>query len=428
VQACLTKLRDAGALVHTTYEGWYCTPDETFWTDQELVATATGTPACPACGRPVERVTEDGWYLPLRAHQAWLAGFLKTHPTFVQPSTRYNELLGLLDQPLPEALYVTRPKHRVSWGIPVPFSDAHVTYVWFDALLNYISAIGYTQDAARFSSLWPASVHIIGKDILRHHTLYWPIILHALGFPDDQMPRMVFAHGWWKVGEQKMSKSLGNIIDPYVVLREVLKDQPYAADVYRYFLLRDVPFGQDGAFSEDALRARLASDLANDLGNLVHRTLSMVERYAGGRVPAMGALSVDDQALRDQAVGLPGRQREALVSLNFAQALDAAFQLVGTANRYIEAQAPWQLAKAGDPARLHTVLAVLVEAIRVTAIALHPYMPSVADAIWQQLGLSDRPMRLADAAQWAQLAAGHALGARAVLFPMVKPAAGGKVA
>jgi methionyl-tRNA synthetase len=417
VQACLTTLRDRGALVHTTYDGWYCTPDETFWTEQELAKTEGAAPACPACGRPVERVTEDGWYLPLRAHQAWLTGFLKAHPGFIQPSTRYNELMSLLDQPLPEALYVTRPKHRVAWGIPVPFSDAHVTYVWFDALLNYISAVGYQQDPARFARLWPADVHIIGKDILRHHTLYWPIILHALGFSDEQMPRMVFAHGWWKVGEQKMSKSLGNIIDPYVVVREVLKDQPHAADVYRYFLLRDVPFGQDGAFSEEALRARLGSDLGNDLGNLLQRTHSMIERYCQSQVPAREAATADDEALQQTAQGLPARLEEALRSLNFAQALEAIFQVVGDANRYIEAQAPWQLSKAGQTARLHAVLATLAETIRIVAIALEPFMPTVSAAMWRQLGLGSSPRRLADAGRWPALSSGHRLGARAVLFP-----------
>jgi len=418
VQACLQRLYDQGALVHTTYQGWYCTPDETFWTEEELVRGEGGAVLCPACRRPVEQVQEDGWYLPLRKHQDWLVRFLRVHPTFVQPATRYNELLGLVQQPLPEAFYITRPKQRVGWGVPVPFSPQHVTYVWFDALVNYISAIGYETEPAKFAALWPADAHIIGKDILRHHTLYWPIILHALGFSDEQMPRMIFAHGWWKVGEQKMSKSLGNIVDPFFVVQGLLKDQPHAADVYRYFLLREVPFGQDGAFSEEAIASRLAADLANDLGNLVNRSLSMLERYCGGKVPGFAdGMRPDDEALRQHAVALDGRLRAALASLNFAQALDAIFTLVSDANRYIEAQAPWQLAKAASSARLHTVLSVLAEVLRVVAIALQPFMPGVSQAMWQQLGLGETPMRLSDLARWPALAADHTIGSRGVLFP-----------
>ena len=354
-------------------------------------------------------------------HRSWkLRSFLREHPSFVRPESRCNELVSLLDQPLPEALYITRPASRVRWGIPVPFSREHVTYVWFDALVNYVSAVGYLEDPARFQQLWPADVHLIGKDILRHHALYWPIFLHALGFANDQMPRQIFAHGWWKVGEQKMSKSLGNIVDPSVVIREVLAGQPYAADIYRYFLLREVPFGQDGAFSEEALMIRLHADLANDLGNLLHRSLSMLERYCQGKVPdASGASqTAQDEAIRQAASQLAGRIDGALAGLDFADALEAIFQLVRQANRYIETQAPWQLAKAADHARLHATMAVLAETIRVIAIALEPFMPSVARAIWAQLGLSPSPMRLEDAARWSALPKGHTMGTRAVLFPL----------
>ncbi|MBI4342968.1 MAG: methionine--tRNA ligase, partial [Candidatus Omnitrophica bacterium] len=227
VQAILKKLHDEGRLKQAAYQGWYCTPDETFWTEVELGRPegATGVPACPACQRPLESAKEEGWYLPLRQAQEWLVGFVKSHPDFVRPASRYNELASLLEQPLPEYLCITRPKSRVSWGIAVPFSQDHVVYVWFDALLNYITVPGYPADAARFQALWPADVHVIGKDILRHHALYWPIMLHALGFRDEQMPR-IFAHGWWKIGVQKMSKSLGNIVDPSVVVGVLLKDQP----------------------------------------------------------------------------------------------------------------------------------------------------------------------------------------------------------
>jgi methionyl-tRNA synthetase len=233
------------------------------------------------------------------------------------------------------------------------------------------------------------------------------------------MPRMIFAHGWWKIGEQKMSKSRGNIVDPTVVVQELLKDQPYAADVYRYFLLREVPFGQDGAFSEEAIMKRLETDLANDLGNLVHRTLSMIERYAEGRIPRPGSVgcAVEDIPLRDEAVGLAKQLDERLPLLDFSGALEAVFHLVTHANRYIESQAPWQLAKAADPARLHTVIVTLAKVIRVVAIGLTPLLPSVADAIWEQLGLREVPRRLQDTVQWPGLPEGRPLGTRCVLFP-----------
>ncbi|MBI3021237.1 MAG: methionine--tRNA ligase [Candidatus Omnitrophica bacterium] len=422
VRACLARLHDERTLLHTTYEGWYCTPCETFWTqhDVEAAVVPSGSAACPSCTRPVEQVKEDGWYLPLRESQPWLQNFLRSHKTFIQPSSRFNEIASLLEQPLPEYLCLTRPRQRVGWGIPVPFSEQHVTYVWFDALLNYISAVGYGEDRERFAAHWPADVQFIGKDILRHHAVYWPIILHALGFSDEQMPRLIVAHGWWKIGEQKMSKSLGNIIDPFVVIGTVLKDQPYAADVYRYFLLREIPFGQDGSFSEEAIFTRLSADLANDLGNLVNRTLSMVDRYCHGRLPAPAAIgcAVDDEPLRRSAVGLVPTIEEAMGRVEFSEALEAIMRLVTQANRYIEVAAPWKLAKEADGAhRLHAVLNMLAEVTRVISITLEPFMPSVAQAIWQQLGCGRAPRRLQDATRWPSLASGQAIGPHPVLFP-----------
>ena len=267
VQQILSELHQAGKLKQAAYQGWYCTPDETFWTEAELGPAAPppsaaglprppasggypgsvvgAAPVGPACRRPLESAKEEGWYLPLEMHRPWLRSFVTQHPGFVRPESRYNEVSSLLEQPLPEYLCITRPRSRVSWGIEVPFSKAHTTYVWFDALLNYITVPGYAtrqgKDRERYEKLWPADVHFIGKDILRHHAVYWPIMLHAMGLADEQMPKMVFAHGWWKIGEQKMSKSLGNIVDPSVVVTQLLKGQPHAADVYRYFLLREVP-------------------------------------------------------------------------------------------------------------------------------------------------------------------------------------------
>ena len=420
VQRILVKLRDDGQLVRASYQGWYCTPDETFWTEAELGSAAGDQPVCPTCQRPLDSVKEEGWHLPLRAAQPWLVQFVKSHPSFVQPVSRYNELLSVLQQPIPEALSITRPRSRVPWGIPVPFDPEHVVYVWFDALLNYITVPGYPEDLTRFHRLWPAEVHFIGKDILRHHALYWPIMLHALGFRDDQMPQAIVAHGWWKVGEQKMSKSLGNIVDPTVVIRQVLKGQPYAADVYRYFLLREIPFGQDGSFSEEALFIRLDADLANDLGNLVNRTLSMIERYCRGQIPQAGAVgcAVDDEPLQQAAIRLGPLVEKAMSRVEFSSALEAIMRVVSQANRYIESVAPWKLAKdASATGRLHAVLYVLAEVIRIVSITLEPFMPSVAGAIWQQLGCDGAPRRLQDAAEWSRLPSDQLIGPHPVLFP-----------
>lgn len=419
VREILARLHNDGKLGEGEYQGWYCTPDETFWTVEEVGGADVKDPKCPTCGRLMDSVKEKGWYLPLEKDRAWLRGFLEAHRGFVQPGTRFNEIYSLLEAPLPEHLWITRPRRRVSWGIPVPFSDDHVTYVWFDALLNYITAIGYPDDLAKFGRYWPVDIHVIGKDILRHHALYWPIILRALGFSDEQMPRMIFAHGWWKVGEQKMSKSLGNIVNPMVVVEQLLAGQPHAADVYRYFLLREVPFGQDGAFSEEALFTRLGADLGNDLGNLVNRTLSMIERYGGGAIPQPGPVgcAVDDEPLQRAAVQLAGRVEAAMARMEFSIALEAIMQVVSQANRYIEAVAPWKLAKdEGRRARLQTVLYSLADVARIVAITLSPFMPSVSDAIWGQLGCTG-PRRLRDAAQWGLIDAGRRVGARAVLFP-----------
>lgn len=421
VQAVLTRLKDEGKLVRSSYKGWYCTPDETFWTEAELTAEANdqGKPLCPSCQRELEPVEEDGWHLPMREFQPWLKSFVDAHPNFVRPSSRYNELKGLLENPLPESLCITRPSSRVSWGIQVPFSPEHVIYVWFDALLNYLTAPGYIADSARFDTLWPADMHFIGKDILRHHAIYWPIILHALGMSDEQMPKQIFAHGWWRIGEQKMSKSLGNIVNPTVVVQQLLKDQPFAADVYRYFLLREIPFGQDGGFSEDAIFTRLHSDLGNDLGNLVNRTLSMIGRYCEGKIPQAPKVSTAEaRPLHDSAVTLPNVISDAMDRVEFSVALEAIMRVVTTANQYIEQSAPWKLAKNPDElGKLKDVLATLAEVIRIVAITLEPFMPLVSAEIWKQLGCGDQPRRIENISKWPGLGKDQPTQMGAVLFP-----------
>ncbi len=423
VQQILTRLKDAGKLARAEYQGWYCTPDETFWTEAELVThgISTSAPVCPTCQRALEPAKEEGWYLRLRANQEWLRAFVAAHPDFVRPQTRYHELLGLLEQPLPEYLCITRPKSRVTWGIAVPFAPEHVVYVWFDALLNYITAPGYVDDPVRFARLWPAEVHLIGKDILRHHALYWPIMLHELGMTDAQMPR-IFAHGWWRIGEQKMSKSLGNIVDPAAVVGGLLHGQPFAADAYRYFLLREISFGQDGSFSEVAILKRLNMDLGNDVGNLVHRTLSMTERYFAGQLAFQPIGHLDAisgaRAMADGAVALHASYVQRMESLDFSGALEAVMALATQANQFIEASAPWKLAKQPEArAQLTQVFAVLGDVLKTLSVYLTPFMPLVGAAIWAQLGLPGRPERLSDAA-WSTAAGERRIAAEhPVLFP-----------
>jgi len=275
VQNVLSKLEAAGDIYKDSYTGWYCTPCESFWTKLQLVEGK-----CPDCGREVQELSEENYFFKLSKYQEWLVGYIEDHNDFVLPEMRRNEILSFLKEPL-EDLCITRPKARLSWGIEYPNSPDHVVYVWFDALINYVSAIGMTTDSKKFLSYWPADLHIVGKDILRQHAVYWPIMLKSMGL---EMPKTVLAHGWWTMQGTKVSKSRGNIVDP-IVLAKV-----YGVDAFRYFLLREVTVGYDGAYSEDLLRQRYTSDLANDLGNLFSRMAAMLGKYFQGAVPEVPAL------------------------------------------------------------------------------------------------------------------------------------------
>ena len=371
------ELEKAGQITRQKYEGWYCTPCEAFWPLRELGSESGAAKICPQCEKPLEEIHEDNFFFTISKHQDWLVRYIEENPDCILPQTRRNETLSFLKNNPLHDLCISRPKARLKWGIETPLSPDHVTYVWFDALINYISACGYPDQGGRFKQFWPADVHLIGKDILRPHTVYWPIMLHALGI---KPPKLVFAHGWWMMDKAKMSKTLGNVVNPVDVVQE------YGIDAFRYFLLREVPFGQDGTYSDEAITLRYNVDLANDLGNLLHRTLSMLEKYYGGVISANGAKDADN-VLRKTAQGLPQRMEQALDRMLFSDCLAQVWVLIDGANKFIEDSAPWKLKKENKDDELREVMVSLCEALRIIAQAVWPFMPEAASKIWSQLGL-----------------------------------------
>ncbi|MGH7736789.1 MAG: methionine--tRNA ligase [Candidatus Tyrphobacter sp.] len=363
VQHVFATLKERGDIYLGKYEGWYCVFDETFWLESKLVERK-----CPTCGRDVQWLSEDDWFFALSKYAPRLLEHFRAHPHWVRPRSVYNEMIALLQEGL-EDLSISRT--NFDWGIPVP-DGGGVIYVWFDALLNYISAIGWSTDDAEFRRYWPATVQLVGKEIARFHTLIWPAVLWALG---EAAPDLVFAHGWITVEGQKIGKSLGNAVDPFALA------QRFGADSLRYFLLREARFGSDFSYSEEKIAQRRNSDLGNDLGNLVHRALSMLERYRGGVVPKPGEMPV----LRRFA-DLPERARAAALNLEFREALEAIWELVTALNRAVEERKPWTLYKEGRAAELDALLYELCEGARRLAILLHPYMPERMSALWSLLG------------------------------------------
>ena len=413
VQEVWKALEARGRLYRASYSGWYCTPDETFWTEGQ-VAKEEGKILCPDCKRPVERLEEENFFLKMSDKREWLIQKIREAKEFVVlPETRRNEVLGFLENNDLQDLCISRPKSRLQWGIPSPLSDAHVTYVWFDALINYIAACGYGDPAQkkRLEQWWPANVHLIGKDILRHHAVYWPIILEALGLA---LPRMIFAHGWWVQGGEKMSKSRGNVVDPLDIVDR------FGIDAYRYFLLRETPFGSDGTFSEEALTLRFNTDLANDLGNLLHRTLTMCEKYFGGNIP-VGASGRYRGDLRADVDGLSSALTSAFAKLDFSGALSQIWSLITRANKTIEEKAPWTLAKQGKTAELEEVIAALCETLKAVAQNLWPFMPRTAEAIWVQLGIGPPISAVASEKKgWGSFEKGGAVKKGNPLFPRIE--------
>ncbi|MDD5252827.1 MAG: methionine--tRNA ligase [Candidatus Omnitrophota bacterium] len=377
VQKVLEILFKKGDIYEGKYEGLYCTPCETFWLESQAIGGL-----CPDCQRPVERIVESNYFFKLSKYQDWLLGFLKENPDFIKPASRYEETLRFLELNKLNDLCISRPKERLNWGIPLPFAPEHVTYVWFDALVNYISAVGEFDSQDNYQSRWwPAELHLMAKDILRQHTVYWPIMLHALNI---ELPKAVFAHGWWMINEDKMSKSRGNVVNPLEMIEK------YGLDAYRYFLLRDVPFGLDGNFSEEGIVKRYNSDLANDLGNLVYRTLTMIEKYFDGSIP-----NVDFNKLKnDQKVSnilakiqnLDSRVSSALDKQDFSLALEAIWELIAMANKHVEETKPWNLAKENKQEELKEFIRLLIDVIRAVSRQLEIFIPQTALSIQEQFG------------------------------------------
>ncbi len=396
-QAVFEQLRATGDIYLGTYEGWYCTNDETFWPESKLIE---GRCPNPECRRAVDWLSEEDWFFRLSAYRDRLIAYFKAHPDFVRPQSVWNEMMATLEGGLDD-LSISRTSF--DWGIPLP---GGVMYVWFDALLNYITATGWHGDPQRFAQLWPARVQLIGKEIARFHTIIWPAMLWALGL---DAPTTVFAHGWILSDGQKMSKSLGNVFDPFELV------DVYGADSIRYFLLREAPFGSDFTVSAEKLRTRHNSDLGNDLGNLVRRSLTMLLQYRNGLVPP-----ATESALGERFADLGALVFERVTNLQFRDALEAIWELVTALNREIEERKPWVLQKQGLADERDAVLYDLCEGLRWLAILIHPFMPEKGTAIWRQLGLAGTPeVNWRDELHWGGLAANTQTDPGDKLFPRI---------
>lgn len=404
VEEIFRRVEEAGDIYLSEYEGWYDVRNEAFITETQLEEIMD----LPEEKRPIiEKVKEESYFFRLSKYQEPLLEYYKDHPDFVSPSYRLNEVVKFVEGGLRD-LSVSRT--TFTWGIAVPGNPKHVIYVWFDALTNYLTGVGFPDNEKMLNENWPADVHLVGKDILRFHAVYWPAFLMSAGI---LLPKKVFAHGWWTVEGEKMSKSVGNVVDPYQVVEE------FGADVFRYFLMREIPFGQDGDFSKNSIIARVNGELANGLGNLVSRTLGMIEKYFESIVPQPGELKDEDESVRTKALSSVELVEKEMDEIAFHRALVSLWDFIGDVNKYVDESAPWILAKEKNEERLGTVLWTIVQAIGVVTILIYPFMPESAEKIWERLG-SSQPLNsklLSDAKEWGIVKSGQTVEKGQSLFP-----------
>ncbi len=405
VQYIFSKLMEQGDIYKGSYEGWYCVPCETYFPESQIGEGRV----CPDCGRPLQNMTEESYFFRMSRYEKPLLDFYEKNPGAILPQSRFNEVLsfirgGLKDQSI--------SRTTVSWGVPLPGDEAHVIYVWFDALINYLTVCGYPDNSENMQKFWPTVNHIMAKDIIRFHCIVWPAMLLALGLTP---PETVFSHGWWTVEGEKMSKSKGNVVDPFEMA------DCYGVDAFRYFLMREIPFGSDGDFSEKALAGRINSDLANDLGNLLNRTLQMINNFSEGVIPLPSSSPSDlDREMERTVISTKDSFIAKMDAYSFDEALKEVWALVRRGNKYIDETMPWKLGKEKNTERLGPVLYTLCETLRMTAAMVAPFMPHTAVELFIQLGFDGDPSRLSiDSVKWGQMPPGCRVNKREVLFPRI---------